>query len=78
MMMMMMIIIIIIIITIICKTLAMNTWAVALLRYGAGVLKWRKDEVAAMDSKTRQLMTMYGALHPKSDIHRLYLQRDKG
>ena len=21
---------------------------------------------------------MYGALHPKSDIHRLYLQRDKG
>ena len=41
-------------------------------------MKWRKDEVAAMDRKTRKLMTMYGALHPKSDIHRLYLQRDKG
>ena len=26
------------------KIMAMNTWAVALLRYGAGVLKWRKDE----------------------------------
>ena len=52
--------------------MAMNTWAVV------GVLKWRKDEVAAMDRKTRKLMTMYGALHPKSDIHRLYLQRNKG
>ena len=57
--------------------MAMNTWAVALLRYGAGVLKWRKDEVAAMDSKTRKLMTMYGALHPKSDIHRLYIFTEK-
>ena len=60
------------------KIMAMNTWAVTLLRYGAGILKWSKAEVAAMDSKTRKLMTMYGAFHPKSDIHRLYLQREKG
>jgi high-affinity nickel permease len=46
------------------KIMAMNTWAVALLRYGAGVLKWTKDEIAAIDRKTRKLMTMYGALHP--------------
>ena len=31
-----------------------------------------------MDRKTRKLMTMYGAPQPKSDIHRLYLQRNKG
>jgi hypothetical protein len=60
------------------KIMAMNTWAVALLRYGAGVLKWTKDEIAAMDRKTRKLMTMNGALHPRSDIHRLYLPREKG
>ncbi|CAB4035993.1 Hypothetical predicted protein [Paramuricea clavata] len=60
------------------KIMAMNTWAVALLRYGAGVLKWTKDEIAAMDRKTRKLMTLYGALHPRSDIHRLYLPREKG
>ena len=41
-------------------------------------MKWRKNEVAAMDRKTRKFMTMYGALHTKSDIHRLYLQRDNG
>ena len=58
--------------------MAMNTWAVALLRYGAGVLKWRKEEIAAMDCKTRKLMAVYGALHPKSDIHILYLQKEKG
>jgi hypothetical protein len=46
------------------KIMAMNTWAVALLRYGAGVWKWTKDEIAAIDRKTRKLMTMYGALHP--------------
>ncbi|CAB4018161.1 Hypothetical predicted protein, partial [Paramuricea clavata] len=60
------------------KIMSMNTWAVALLRYGAGVLNWTKDEIAAMDRKTRKLMTLYGALHPRSDIHRLYLLREKG
>ncbi|CAB4021725.1 Hypothetical predicted protein [Paramuricea clavata] len=60
------------------KIMAMNTWAVALLRYGAGVLKWTKDEIAAMYRKTRKLMTLYGALHPRSDIHRSYLPREKG
>jgi hypothetical protein len=59
------------------KIMAMNTWAVALLRYGAGVLKWRKDEIAAMVRKTRRLMTMQGVLHPRSNIHRLYLPREK-
>ena len=60
------------------KIMAMNTWAVALLRNLADTLKWSKAEIAAMDCNTCKLMTMYGAFHPKSDIHRLYLQREKG
>ena len=31
-----------------------------------------------MDRTTRKTLTMYGALHPKSDIDRLYLKRNHG
>ena len=55
--------------------MAVNTWAVAVLRYGAGVLKWTTEE---LDRKTRKVMTMHGALHPRSDINRLYMPREKG
>ena len=47
-----------------------NTWAVSLLRYGAGVMTWRRHELQGMDRKTRKLLTMYGAFHPKSDVDR--------
>ena len=53
------------------KIMAVNTWAVAVLRYGAGVLKWTTEELKELDRKTRKLMTMHGALHPKSDINRV-------
>ena len=51
------------------KVMAVNTWAVAMLRYGGGVLKWTTEE---LDGKTGKVMTMYGALHRKSDINSLY------
>ena len=51
------------------KVMAVNTWAVATLRYGGGVLKWTTEE---LDGKTGKVMTMYGALHRKSDINSLY------
>ena len=54
-----------------------NTWAVSLLRYSAFV-SWRKSELQAIDRKTRKLFTIYGALHPKSDVDRLYIPRKKG
>ena len=31
-----------------------------------------------MDRTTRKTLTMYGVLHPKSDIDRLYLNRKHG
>ena len=31
-----------------------------------------------MDTKTRKMMTLYGALHPKSDVDRVYVAREKG
>ena len=32
----------------------------------------------ALDRKTRKLFTIYGALHPKSDVDRLYIPRREG
>ena len=52
-----------------------NTWAVSLLRYSAVFVIWRKSELQSIDRKTRKLFTIYGALHRKSDVDRLYLKR---
>ena len=60
------------------KIQAINTWAVALLRYGAGIINWKVDELKKMDRTTRKTLTMYGSNHPKSDIDRLYLKRKHG
>ena len=52
-----------------------NTWAVFLLRYSAAFVSWRKSELQAIDRKTRKLFTIYGVLHPKSNVDRLYITR---
>ena len=55
-----------------------NTWAVSLLRCSAAFVSWRKSELQAIDGKTRKLFIIYGALHPKSDVDRLYIPRKEG
>ena len=55
-----------------------NTWAVSLLRYLAAFVSWRKSELQAIDRKTTKLFTIYGALHSKSDVGRLYIPRKEG
>ena len=55
-----------------------NTWAVSLLRYSAAFVSWRESELQAIDRKTRKLFTIYGSLHPKSDVDRLYIPRKEG
>ena len=57
---------------------AINSRAVSLIRYGAGILDWTKDEMRAMDRKTRKLLTIYRTLHPQADIDRLYMKRENG
>ena len=56
----------------------MNTWAVSVLRYGAGIINWTKAELENMDKKTRKRMTIYGMLHSRADADRLYLPRRCG
>ena len=55
-----------------------NTWVVSLLRYSAAFFSWRKSELQAIFRKTKKLFTIYGALHPKSDVERLYIPRKEG
>ena len=57
---------------------AINTWAVPVVRYGAGVLSWKKEETKALDVKTRKLMRIHGAHHPQGDVDRLYVSRSLG
>ena len=60
------------------KVTAINTWAVPVFRYGAGIIDWKDCELKTVDRKTRKILTMYGAFHPKSDVDRLYLNRKDG
>ena len=55
-----------------------NTWAVSLVRYSGPFLKWTRDELRQMDQRTRILMTMHKALHPRDDVDRLYVPRKEG
>ena len=55
-----------------------NTWAVPLVRYSGALLKWTIDEHKQMDQRTRKLMTMHKALHPRDDVDRLYVSRIDG
>ena len=57
---------------------AINTWAVAVLRYSGGILDWTKEELQNMDRKTRKIMTINHALHPRANVARLYLPRNEG
>ena len=42
------------------------------------VFSSRKSELQDIDRKTRKLFTIYGALHPESDVGRLYIPRKEG
>ena len=43
---------------------AINSRAVSIVRYGAGIISWTKMELEEPDRKTRKPMTAYGAHHP--------------
>ena len=56
-----------------CRNLIkeINTWAVPLVTYSGPFLKWTRDELKQMDPRTRKLMVMHKALHPRDDFDRL-------
>lgn len=57
---------------------AINTYAASVVRYTAGIVKWTKEQLEGLDRMTRKQLTLYGALHPRSDVDRLYVDRKAG
>ena len=49
-----------------------------MIRYAAGMVKWTVDELRAMDTKTRKLLTIYKTSHPRADVDRLYFKIREG
>ena len=56
--------------------MAVDTWAISVMIYGAGILKSNTDELKNLGKKTRKFMTMHGELHPKSDFDRVDLSSE--
>ena len=48
------------------------------MRYGAGIVKWIKNELNKIDRKTRKVLTLNKELHPRSDVDGLYISRMEG
>ena len=52
-----------------------NTRAVSFIRYLGPFLKWTREDLKQMDQRTRKLITMHKALHPRDNVDRLYVSR---
>ena len=59
------------------KIKAANIWAVSLLRYGAGTIKWNKEKLQEIDKKYRKIMAMNKELHPRCDVARMYMYPER-
>ena len=44
---------------------AINTWVVPVIRYSAGIVDWKNSELRNIDRKTRNVLNIYQALHPR-------------
>ena len=54
-----------------------NPRAVSIIRYGAGIIKWTKEELANIDKKTTKLLNINLSLRPQADVDRLYMKGPK-
>ena len=62
-----------------CRNLVkgINTWTVPHVRYSGLFLKWTREELKQMDQKTRKLKTMHEAVHPRDDVDRICVKRER-
>ena len=57
---------------------AINSRAISIIRYSAGIIKWTIKEMKELDRKTRKLLTINSMFHKRGDIDRLYIKRSEG
>ena len=53
---------------------SINSRAVAVIRYGAGIIKWTKEKLKTIDRKTRKMMAMRRALYSQAESLALHTQ----
>ena len=58
--------------------LALNTWTIFVKRYSATFSDWTKEETKELDRWTRQQLIAGRALHPESNVMRIYIKRRYG
>ena len=58
--------------------LAISTWPLSVLRYGAGILTRTRNELKNMDRMLRKIVTMNSAFLSESHTDRLYMTRLRG
>ena len=56
-------------------TMAIKTFALPVIRYGIGIIRWTKNELRTIDSKLRKTLHKHRFHHPRSDTDRLYMSR---
>jgi len=57
---------------------AINVYVLPIIRYSLPVLMWPVSELQYLDRRTRKLLTMSRALHPRVDVDHLYMPRCRG
>ncbi|CAG4948141.1 unnamed protein product [Colias eurytheme] len=57
---------------------SINTYAIPVLTYSFGLIKWSKTDIRRLEIKTRAILSKYNYHHPKSAIERLTVNREKG
>ena len=58
--------------------LALNTWAITVIRYSPAFLDWAKEETKEPNRWTRKQLIAGRALHPQSNVMRIYIKRRYG
>eukprot|EP00957_Ditylum_brightwellii_P100470 7658336-Ditylum_brightwellii.AAC.1 len=57
---------------------AIGAYAVPVMRYTFGVIKWNKGDLLKLDKKTRKLLTAHGHHHLRAAVNCLYLHQAEG
>ncbi|XP_067945468.1 uncharacterized protein [Watersipora subatra] len=60
------------------QVMAINTYALPVIRYPAGIIKWTKEAIKKTEIATRKLLNMDRALYPKYNTTKLYLNSKDG
>ena len=60
------------------KFLSINAYAIPVVHYTVGLIKWPTGLLKAIDRQKRKLLTFHKVYHPQADVDRLYLPRRIG